>query len=626
MLEYIYILPLMGFAAAGLIIAFGRHLPLKGASLAILVSSWAFIHSSGFTVGQYKISMGVYVDSLTLSMLIVVAAVSLMIQIYSVGYMKGDKRFKRYYAYLCLFTASMTTLTITDNMMVFFMGWELVGVCSYLLISFWFEKPEAAYAGKKAFITTKLGDLGFLIGLLLLFSVMDTFKLSEIFSRAQAGFLSIHAATLICILLFAGAIGKSAQMPLFIWLPDAMEGPTPVSALIHAATMVAAGVYMVARLYNLYLLSPLAMEIVAWIGAMTAFLAATMALVAYDIKRVLAFSTISQLGYMMLGLGVGGYYAGMFHLTTHAYFKALLFLGSGSVIHALHTNDLREMGGLMKKMPVTYMTFMAGSLALAGIWPFAGFYSKDEILVWALSHNTWIYLIAAVSAMLTAFYMTRLIVMAFHGKPRNQSKYHHSHESPLVMTLPLVFLAVLALISGWGLNSGRLFEKVLNATVPFLPEMRIHVSHMKIALASTGLALLSIFAGVYLYAVKPEIPEKLKANLSSLFSMLDKRYGFDAFFLGLVKVSDFLGRILSRLDFDFIDQIAIDGWAYLTYKLSAIKAWFDDNIVDGAVDGTGYLTAFCGRIVRLAQTGFVQNYLLFIAAAASFFALIVFYH
>ncbi|MBU2573830.1 MAG: NADH-quinone oxidoreductase subunit L [Elusimicrobia bacterium] len=643
MLEYVFILPLLSFAVAGVILAFGKWLPGRGASAGIAVAAWGFAQAAilftkaiqgklalpyevsipWFSVGSTQATLGVYVDGLTIAMLVVVTAVSLLVQIYSIGYMRGDPRFKRYYAYLSLFTASMLGLTISDNMLVFFMCWELVGVCSYLLIGFWFEKPSAAYAGKKAFITTKLGDLGFLVGLLSLFYCTGTFRISEILELAHIGFIPPAAAGAAAILLFLGAVGKSAQFPLLIWLPDAMEGPSPVSALIHAATMVAAGVYMVARLYAVYALSPVALDTVAWTGAITALTAASMALVCFDLKRVLAFSTVSQLGYMMLGLGAGGFTAGMFHLTTHAYFKALLFLAAGSVIHAVHTNDMREMGGLKNKMPVTYITFLLGALALVGIPPFAGFFSKDAVLAAALARNPYLYAVGAVAAAMTAFYMARALVMTFHGEPKDMKKYDHAHESPPVMTGPLILLAAASVVSGWALSRHEIFERLVNfeGVLPF--ELH-HVSHGAVALYAGTVAVLSMGLGAWLYKSKPGIPAMLRGKFAPVAGLLDRRYGLDAFFLKFVALGDRLSSVLFIFDLNFLDAIAIDGWAWLTEKLSRIQRWFDDNVVDAAVDATGTVTLCAGRLARLAQTGIVQNYLLFIAVAVSVFAALAF--
>ncbi len=643
MLEYVFILPLLSFAAAGLILAFGRWLPLKGASAGIAVAAWGFsqalllfvkairggitlpyeVSIPWFSFGGSQATLGVYVDGLTIAMLLVVTAVSLLVQIYSTGYMHGDPRFKRFYAYLSLFTASMLGVTLTSSMMVFFMCWELVGVCSYLLIGFWFEKQSAAYAGKKAFITTKLGDLGFLIGLLCLFYATGTFEISKILELAHAGAIPAAVAGTAAILLFLVAAGKSAQFPLFIWLPDAMEGPSPVSALIHAATMVAAGVYMVARLYAVYALSPAAMNVVAWTGALTAFMAASLALTCFDLKRVLAFSTVSQLGYMMMALGAGAFTAGMFHLTTHAYFKALLFLAAGSVIHAVHTNDMREMGGLRHKMPVTYITFLLGTLALTGIPPFAGFFSKDEVLAAALARNPYLFAVGAMAAAMTAFYMARALVMTFHGKPKDAQKYDHAHESPAVMTGPLILLAAVSVVSGWVLTRHEMFEKLVNfeGALPF--ELH-HVSHGAVAVFSSIVAALSMTVGAWLYKARPEIPALLREKFSPVVEMLEKRYWLDAFFLKLVDIGDRLSAFMFSFDFNFLDQVVIDGWAWLTLKLSRLQGWLDDHVVDAAVDVTGAATLSAGRVARLAQTGLIQNYLLFVAIAVSIFAAIAF--
>jgi len=643
MLEYVFILPLLSFAVAGVILTFGKWLPWKGASAGIAVAAWGFAQAlllfikairggltlpyevsiPWFSAGAHHTTLGVYVDGLTIAMLLVVTAVSLLVQIYSMGYMRGDPRFKRYYAYLSLFTASMLGLTIADNMMVFFMCWELVGVCSYLLIGFWFEKRSAAYAGKKAFITTKLGDLGFLVGLLSLFYCTGTFQISKILELAHTGGIPAAAAGIAAILLFLGAVGKSAQFPLFIWLPDAMEGPSPVSALIHAATMVAAGVYMVARLYSVYALSSVALDTVAWTGAITALTAASMALVCFDLKRVLAFSTVSQLGYMMMALGVGGFTAGMFHLTTHAYFKALLFLAAGSVIHSVHSNDMREMGGLRRKMPITYATFLLGTLALAGIPPFAGFFSKDEVLAAALARSPYLFALGAAAAALTAFYMARALIMTFHGKPKDAHKYEYAHESPPVMTGPLILLAAVSVVSGWALTRHEIFRGLVNfeGALPF--ELR-HVSHGAVAVFSSLVAALAMGLGAWLYKARPDIPVMLRAKFAPVVGMLENRYWLDAFFLKIIAMADSLSVFMFGFDFNFLDQFAIDGWAWLTLKLSKFQDWFDDHVVDAALDATGAVTLSAGRIARCAQTGIVQNYLLFVAIAVSIFAAIAF--
>jgi NADH-quinone oxidoreductase subunit L len=391
-------------------------------------------------------------------MLAMVGLVATMIQVFSIGYMHGDPRYSRFFAYLSLFCFSMLGLVLADNILALYIFWELVGLCSYLLIGFWFEKKSASDAAKKAFLTTRVGDVGMFLGLMITYWHVRAFDYDSIFRAVADGTFHGPALTAAGVLLFCGAVGKSAQFPLHTWLPDAMEGPTPVSALIHAATMVAAGVYMVGRLY--LLLTAEALAVVAVIGVITAVLAASIAIVQNDIKRVLAYSTISQLGYMMAGLGVGGYVAGLFHLITHACFKALLFLGSGSVIHAVHTQDLREMGGLKAKMPVTYRTFLAGTLAISGVPLFSGFFSKDAILASALARGLGsppfllIFLALWIAAGVTAFYMFRLVFLCFFGSPRDRKKFDHAHESPRVMTIPLTVLAVFAVVGGgtFGVN------------------------------------------------------------------------------------------------------------------------------------------------------------------------------
>ncbi|MEE8618496.1 MAG: NADH-quinone oxidoreductase subunit L, partial [Dehalococcoidales bacterium] len=401
-------------------------------------------------VGDLTINIGMTMDSLTAVMLIVVTVVSLMVQIYSQGYMKGDPGYHRYYAWMSLFTASMLGLVLANNLLQMFVFWEMVGLCSYLLIGFWFHRPTAANAAKKAFIVTRIGDFGFLAAILVLFFNTGTFDIGELHGLAVAGTLAGATLTWAAIGIFSGAMGKSAQFPLHVWLPDAMEGPTPVSALIHAATMVAAGVFLVARTFPLFAHSTEALTTVAVIGGVTAIFAASMGLVMTDIKRVLAYSTISQLGYMMLGLGAGGVAIGIFHLFNHAFFKALLFLGAGSVNHATGTFDMRQMGGLRKIMPWTYATFLIASLSIAGIWPLAGFWSKDEILISSWESQPILFYLAMITVFMTAFYMFRVIFMTFGGEYRGggPEAHGHPHESPPVMVMPMVVLAVLAVVSG----------------------------------------------------------------------------------------------------------------------------------------------------------------------------------
>ncbi|OGO00638.1 MAG: NADH-quinone oxidoreductase subunit L, partial [Chloroflexi bacterium RBG_13_51_52] len=498
----IMLLPLFAFIINGLLIRpFVRpksrvygYITIAAIAASAVFSIWSLISVMSAThheiavpdvnwivIGNFNFHVGIIMDQLAAVMAVVVSVVSLMVQIYSLGYMEHDEAgYYRYYTYMALFTFSMLGLVLADNLLFTFVFWEMVGLCSYLLIGFWYHKTSAANAAKKAFIVTRIGDFGFLAGILILYFTGHTFDIKELHGLAVSGLLGGSALMWACIGLFGGAVGKSAQFPLHVWLPDAMEGPTPVSALIHSATMVCAGVFLVARTMPLFISSPEAIRVVAVIGGFTAIFAATMGLVANDIKRVLAYSTISQIGYMMLGLGAvgmalsteishgalilpndeiiilakGAVAVGMFHLFTHAFFKSLLFMGAGSVNHATGTFDMREMGGLRKTMPWTYVTFLIGSLSLAGIWPLAGFWSKDEILASALTSQPVLFWLALITVFLTAFYMFRAIFMTFHGEYRGGAKeeghdYSHTHESPRVMVGPLVFLALLAIGVGW---------------------------------------------------------------------------------------------------------------------------------------------------------------------------------
>ncbi len=584
-------------------------------------------HGTWFAIpaGDYTIKFGYQVDQLTAFMLVVVTFIGWFIQLYSVGYMHGDPRYSRYFAFLSLFKASMLLLVLTDNLVGLYAAWELVGLCSYLLIGFWFEKPEAARAAKKAFIVTRVGDAGFAIGIFLTFALTGALGFSEIFASAEKA--SAHTKELLAIaalLLFCGAVGKSAQFPLHIWLPDAMEGPTPVSALIHAATMVAAGVYMVGRLYPLFALQGfehnLALTAVAWVGGFTAFLAATIAVAQDDIKRVLAYSTISQLGYMMMGLGVGGFTAGLFHLVTHAFFKALLFLGSGSVIHAMHTNNMKRMGGLRDAMPVTFWTYLIGMGALAGIPPLAGFWSKDEILASAFHSHIFgakaLFGLGVITAFLTAFYMTRQVGLVFFGKLRDH--HAHPHESPPVMTIPLIVLAFFSATVGFiGIPGANLFEHLVH--FEGAPHHKFDLISLVLMGVSTGAAALGIWTGYRLYIANPiRSPEEepLKAKLGSLYDWLANRWRIDWYDPTPGQLGYFVSRAFIRLaiinrwfDLHIIDGI-VNAIGYATaYIFATAYRWFDLYIVDGLVNLIGWLTRFVGNGVRRVQTGLVQHYM-----------------
>ena len=542
------------------------------------------------SIGAFKglnIQMGILIDPLSAVMLIIVTFVAMLVILYSIGYMHGDKGFSRYFAYLSLFTFSMLGLVIANNFFQMFAFWELVGLCSYLLIGFWFEKPSAADASKKAFITNRWADFGFMTGIILLFVHFGTFNFGELGKLVPAS-KDIVFLTIAAMLVLIGPIGKSAQFPLHVWLPDAMEGPTPVSALIHAATMVAAGVYLIARSYILFESVQTVMLTMAYIGGFTAFFAATIALVQKDIKRILAFSTLSQLGYMIMALGMGSMTSGMFHLTTHAFFKALLFLGAGSVIHAVSEQDIFKMGGLKSKMPVTTWTFVIGSLALSGIFPLASFWSKDEILNAALSHNfTGLYILGLVVAFMTPFYMFRLIFTAFFGKSRSGL---HAHEAGWVMTLPLVLLAVLSVTAGF-INSPWFYNAFGNSFSMFIffKEPEIPGINLMIAGISTLAALAGIFTAWLVYSKKLVDTGKLAARWNWLYLLLYNKYYIDDIYQWVFdKVMLLLGRIL-------------DG--------------FDHYVIDGVFDGFARLIGYSGKKLRLTQTGYLQSYALVIFTA-----------
>ncbi|MCG3149561.1 MAG: NADH-quinone oxidoreductase subunit L [Verrucomicrobiae bacterium] len=519
-----------------------------------------------------RIEFGATIDRLSILMLLVVTGVGSAIHIYSLGYMKGDPGFSRFFACLSLFTFSMLGIVLSNNFIQIFIFWELVGVSSYLLIGFWFEKHSAAEAGKKAFLTNRIGDFGMMLGVLLLWTNTGTFNFAELPAKIAA----IPSCTLglIGALIFCGAVGKSAQFPLHVWLPDAMEGPTPVSALIHAATMVAAGVYMLCRVSFVILPSETALTLIAWIGGITALMAATIAIAQNDIKRILAYSTLSQLGYMVMAVGLTGITPAMFHLTTHAFFKALLFLGAGSVIMAMHhEQDIWKMGGLWKKTPITFATFMIGTLALAGVWPLSGFYSKDEILLLALEHNKALFIMGAFTAFLTAYYMGRECFVVFFGKPRDKHAYDHAHESPWVMTLPLVFLAVLSIIGGWG------------SYIPHFLKPDEHAAHHD---AWKGFALLLVPAAgfllsakIYLKADASDAP--VKAALGRAWTWVENKYYFDELYAWIIRYVQGTIAMLCEL-FD---------------------RWVLQRLGIGGLAGT---TSVAGKTLRLLQTGNIQSY------------------
>ncbi len=582
------------------VIAFFGILAMPAGSRSIVTRLFDWI-----VIGNFSTSISFNFDPLSAVMVLVVAGVGFLIHVYSIGYMAHDDGYARYFSFLNLFTFSMLLLVLADNILLMFVGWEGVGLCSYLLIGFWFHKKSAAEAGKKAFIFNRIGDFGFLLGVMLIFWNFGTLNIQSISRMAPEVLITAGGGiiTAITLLLFLGATGKSAQIPLYVWLPDAMEGPTPVSALIHAATMVTAGVYMIARLSALYVLAPVSMTVVAIIGGLTALFAATIGLVQNDIKRVLAYSTVSQLGYMFLACGVGAFSIGIFHLMTHAFFKALLFLASGSVIHAMSgEQDMRFMGGLRKKIPHTYKVFLIGTLAISGIPFFSGFFSKDEILWNAFSQgNPYYWLMGLIAAILTAFYMFRLLYLTFHGKsrvPADAAK--HLHESPWVMLGPLYVLGLLAIFGGYiGLpkimGGGEWFQHFLE---PVIAVAGVHGHHIAEAAVehSTSTEWLLIFSSIiaallgltvaYLYYIKnPETPKRLAEKYTCLYKIVLNKY--------------------------YVDEI----YDYLIVKpmyVISLIFWkiFDVRVVDGMVNGVALFFGNLSERFRVVHTGYVRNYAL----------------
>jgi len=604
-------------------------------------------------MGDIKITLGIILDNISVLMIVVVMTVSFLVHIFSVEYMRGDPRYNRYFAYLGLFTFSMSGIVFTHNILMMYIFWELVGVSSYLLIGFWFEKKSASDAAKKAFIVNRIGDIGMFIGILILFTTYHTFTLEEIFSQISQGILPFNNdlwLTITGLLLFAGAIGKSAQIPLHVWLPDAMEGPTPVSALIHAATMVAAGVYLVIRIFGIFTAD--AMLVIAVIGAFSALIPATIALTQNDIKKVLAYSTISQLGYMIMALGVGAYAFAFFHLITHAFFKACLFLGSGSVIHGMHhEQDIRNMGGLRKKMPLTYYTFLISSLAISGVPLTSGFLSKDGILAgtFAFANLTghWLFpIVGFFVAMLTAFYMFRLVILIFHGEPANREKYEHVNESKFVMTIPLVILTFLSLFFWYtpnpiNPNEGWVLSEWITAPELFVPENTryefmiddseltpnpvdskqmyskmyedaIHFAHYPAMILSLLMAGAGILLAFIFYQWKKVNVSDLVIRYKKLYNWSLNKWYFDelydkTFIAGTLALS----RLFGKFDSKIIDGI-VDGSASFTRGISSFVGKFDNVVVDGLVNFFAYISGFIGIIFRSFQTGRVQTYLVFV--------------
>jgi NADH-quinone oxidoreductase subunit L len=632
MAEGFWLIPLVPGLSSLCLLLFGSRLPRRWVSFqacfsvlaSLVLSTASLVHllggaahagalpaktllawiSSGAFVSPLSFSM----DPLSAFMCLVVTGVGFLIHVYSIGYMAEDRDYARYFGFLNLFTFFMLVLVTASNIVLMFVGWEGVGLCSYLLIGFWFERPAAAKAGMKAFIVNRVGDAAFIVGILFLIVNVGSPEFAAINRAAAGGFLAPGLVTLVAILLFVGAVGKSAQIPLYVWLPDAMEGPTPVSALIHAATMVTAGVYMVARLNGLFTASPVAGSVVAYTGAVTAVFAATMALVQNDIKRILAYSTISQIGYMFIGCGVGAYAAGLFHLMTHAFFKSLLFLAAGSVIHALSgEQDIRKMGGLRKRLPRTFPAFLAAALAISGLPLLSGFFSKDAILTSAFASGRYAaWALGLVGAVLTAFYIFRLIFVTFYGEERVSAEARtHLHESPAVMTTPLLVLAFFSIVGGYvGLPTvfgekadliGRFLEPTVGATPPaFSPAVE-----WNLILVSTAAALAGLFVAYLFYIRYLEVPGRLAARFPGIYRLLVGKYYVDELY-----------------DAAIIRPV-VRG-AGLVYS------HFDLRVIDGALNGSAAAANSAGRGLSRLQSGFVKDYALaFLTGVIVFVGLIL---
>jgi len=619
MLElWILLFPLMAIVINGL---FGKkyikrnahYVSITAVLLSLLLSIVVFIKVHfGYSIDKtfyelviannIKIPFGILIDPLTAIMLVVVTFISSVVHIYSIGYMAHDEGFHRFFTYLSIFTLSMLILITGNNFLLLFVGWELVGLSSYLLIGFWFHKRSASDAGKKAFITNRVGDFGFYIGVLLVLVTFKSLNYSDVFNielieevkhvTFSLFGMNINLLNFMTLALFCGAIGKSAQFPLHVWLPDAMEGPTPVSALIHAATMVTAGVYLVARCNPLFSESVVTSNVVVFVGAATAFLGATIGLTQFDLKRILAYSTVSQLGYMIMATGTGAYIAGIFHLFTHAFFKGLLFLCAGSVMHAMQNNiDVREMGGLRKKMPITFWTYLIACIAISGIPPLAGFWSKDEILAMSFaSGHRFAWFIGTIVAFMTAFYMFRSLFLVFYGKPRNEHLYDHAHESPSSMTTSLVILAFMAIIVGplfgYPLENGYI-HRFLG---PVLVSGHLHIPHLSEGV-SLSLMMLSIFMGIagialaYIYyMVKTDLPAKTAGLFKPLYKLSYNKWYFDEIYKSVI-----------------IDPI-------ITISKFMWKG-IDVNVIDFIVNSFGKVAMFLGSMFRTIQTGRIQTYI-----------------
>jgi NADH-quinone oxidoreductase subunit L len=622
-----WVLPLLPAGAFVVLLLFGPYLPRKGDWVAIAAMLATFVlvfpitadftselakHGAEFAgasnsiewmkvPGWIEIRLGVHVDAITIVMISVVSFVALMVQVYSLGYMKGDARYGWFYAVLSLFAASMLALVLADNFLLLYFAWELVGLCSYLLIGHYSHLRSAAEASKKAFITTRIGDVGLLIAIILLWRDTGTFNISEVIHAAEEGAIRSEVLMASVVLLFLGAMGKSAQFPLHVWLPDAMEGPTPVSALIHAATMVVAGVYLVARTLPLFEATEGGTELVLAVGLLTTFMSAFMGLVMTDIKRVIAYSTINSLGLMFVALGVGAPQAAMLYLFVHAFFKALLFLGAGSVIHATEQQEVSKLGGLLSKMPITGVTFAIGALSMAGLPVLSGFWAKDEILH-AMLDDRGAFALALLTLPVTALYMTRVFILTFLGEPKDEEAHAHAHESPPEMWVPLALLGTLTLVTGF-----VAFDQVGRAMgfpggigeVIFAHEPEVFHFDWALAVGSSALAIAGIAAGWYVYVMRPGLATSAAQTFRPVHTLLVNKFYMDALYQAI------------------IDKVILG--------VARLLAWFDRNVVnDTGIDGPGYGTRFAAYMLKFQQTGRLPNYALGIVIGVVALALVAF--
>jgi NADH-quinone oxidoreductase subunit L len=634
----------VGSVGLSAIFAFGAIVQLIARAPAqrlveIVLFDWVpagVMHTITGRVINFNAPWGMLIDPLSAVMLGVVTGVGFLIHVYSTGYMAHEGGYYRFFGYMNLFMFSMLVLVLANNLLLLFVGWEGVGLCSYLLIGFYFLRKSASDAGKKAFVVNRIGDAGFVLGLFLLLNTIGTLRFTDIGPAIEAGGFTVGngVMTAIALLLLVGATGKSAQIPLYVWLPDAMEGPTPVSALIHAATMVTAGVYMITRMNVVFQLAPAALAAVATIGAVTAIYAASMGLVQNDIKRVLAYSTISQLGYMFLALGVGAFTAGIFHLMTHAFFKALLFLGSGSVIHALSgEQDMRKMGALARKIPTTTWTFLVATIAISGIPPLAGFVSKDAILAASFNARPVLWVIGFATAGMTAFYMFRLVFLTFYGESRVPHEVEqHIHESPRAMTVPLTILALLSVVGGWigwpeSLGGSDHFAKFLDPVIArhaeviaAAPQAAERTTEYALMGVSVVVALVGIFLAWIFYLRRPVIPDRLAARSGGLYALLYNKYYidqlYDAMFVNRTKD---LGTTLGAFDSAVIDGLGVNGAGWLARLGSSISMVWDRWIIDGLVNLAARIVWIFSYPVRMIQSGRVSNYALLIVVGVLLF-------